>query len=294
MVAFVGLGNCVVDLWLQLRSWLYRPVPATGTGRGPLAELDATRRQRRPAVSDWASVLYYGTTDAAETAVIASGRPEVRRQCRRLPSRAARSPERVPRSLGRRGAGVVDLVRGASTSSPCSSRSVDLETDRPGRLRGPHTLRRRPLARRRPAPRPRRAIGPRSSTRPSCEPRLPPLRDCPDGVWVSINVSSGARRSPRPARRGPRRRAAARWWSSSSADVHADPVGVGGRPARRTCSWPSTTSAPATTASPCVETLRPVVHEARPHDGDRHRDRRGPPGVRRHAGRPSPRSTAAR
>jgi EAL domain-containing protein (putative c-di-GMP-specific phosphodiesterase class I)/cellulose synthase/poly-beta-1,6-N-acetylglucosamine synthase-like glycosyltransferase len=65
IVAFIGLGNCVVDLWLQLRSWLYRPVPAAPSPAQPAEPAPAA------AVSDWASVLYYGTTDAAETAVIA-------------------------------------------------------------------------------------------------------------------------------------------------------------------------------------------------------------------------------
>jgi EAL domain-containing protein (putative c-di-GMP-specific phosphodiesterase class I)/cellulose synthase/poly-beta-1,6-N-acetylglucosamine synthase-like glycosyltransferase len=65
IVAFIGLGNCVVDLWLQLRSWLYRPVPAAP------APTPITEPAPATAVSDWASVLYYGTTDAAETAVIA-------------------------------------------------------------------------------------------------------------------------------------------------------------------------------------------------------------------------------
>ena len=41
LIAFVGLWNCTVDLWLQLRSWLYRPVPAPKV-RGPWP-----RRRRR-------------------------------------------------------------------------------------------------------------------------------------------------------------------------------------------------------------------------------------------------------
>ncbi len=68
MVAFVGLGNCAVDLWLQLRAWLYRPVPAPA----PRVVVAAAGSAGGGAtITDWASVLYYGTTDAAETAVIA-------------------------------------------------------------------------------------------------------------------------------------------------------------------------------------------------------------------------------
>jgi EAL domain-containing protein (putative c-di-GMP-specific phosphodiesterase class I)/cellulose synthase/poly-beta-1,6-N-acetylglucosamine synthase-like glycosyltransferase len=68
MVAFVGLWNCVVDLWLQLRGWLYKPV-APPTPEPVAVELGADGAAV-PAVADWASVLYYGTADAAKTAVI--------------------------------------------------------------------------------------------------------------------------------------------------------------------------------------------------------------------------------
>ncbi|HEY2332775.1 MAG TPA: EAL domain-containing protein [Acidimicrobiales bacterium] len=72
MVAFVGLGNTVVDLLVQLRGWLYRPVPAkpatapTGAVRGPSAY-----RTPSGAIGDWASVLHYGTP-ASGTRVIAT------------------------------------------------------------------------------------------------------------------------------------------------------------------------------------------------------------------------------
>jgi EAL domain-containing protein (putative c-di-GMP-specific phosphodiesterase class I) len=66
IAAFVGLWNCVVDLWLQLRGWLYRPVPPPARAGASVA-VGSTA-----GVADWASVLYYGTTDAAETAVVAA------------------------------------------------------------------------------------------------------------------------------------------------------------------------------------------------------------------------------
>jgi EAL domain-containing protein (putative c-di-GMP-specific phosphodiesterase class I) len=64
IVAFVGVGNCVVDLWLQLRSWLYQPVPPPASAT-TADHLDAARTS-----VDWASILYYGNAEAAETLVM--------------------------------------------------------------------------------------------------------------------------------------------------------------------------------------------------------------------------------
>ncbi|MDP5181180.1 EAL domain-containing protein [Blastococcus sp. BMG 814] len=66
MVAFVGLGNTAVDLWVHLRDWLYRPVEPRRQ-----AEVRAGRPSRSPGAArprtvavpstpDWASVLHYG------------------------------------------------------------------------------------------------------------------------------------------------------------------------------------------------------------------------------------------
>src|SRR5262249_28482525 len=62
IMAFVGLRNTIVDLWVQLRGWLYRPVSprvtteaVAGVGRSPA--LNA----RSGAIGQWASVLHYGT-----------------------------------------------------------------------------------------------------------------------------------------------------------------------------------------------------------------------------------------
>ncbi len=65
IVAFVGVGNCLVDLWLQVRGWLYRPVPAPAPVATGAVGTDGV---------DWASVLYYGNTESAETAVISERR----------------------------------------------------------------------------------------------------------------------------------------------------------------------------------------------------------------------------
>lgn len=68
IVAFIGIGNCVVDLWLQLRGWLYRPVapkalqPTSPTASGVSESVD------------WASILYYGNTETPDTAVLTSRR----------------------------------------------------------------------------------------------------------------------------------------------------------------------------------------------------------------------------
>ncbi len=72
IVAFIGIGNCVVDLWLQLRGWLYRPVQPKALQRpSTKAAPDAD------ATVDWASILYYGNTDAADTAVVPTRRDAV-------------------------------------------------------------------------------------------------------------------------------------------------------------------------------------------------------------------------
>jgi EAL domain-containing protein (putative c-di-GMP-specific phosphodiesterase class I)/cellulose synthase/poly-beta-1,6-N-acetylglucosamine synthase-like glycosyltransferase len=79
MVAFVGIGNSIVDLWLQLRSWLYKPVKPKHRSGQDVAQLPT---EVQAPTTDWASVLYYGTEDAAKTAVITrrpnEGRPLVR------------------------------------------------------------------------------------------------------------------------------------------------------------------------------------------------------------------------
>jgi EAL domain-containing protein (putative c-di-GMP-specific phosphodiesterase class I)/cellulose synthase/poly-beta-1,6-N-acetylglucosamine synthase-like glycosyltransferase len=67
MVAFVGLGNTVVDLFTHLRNWLYRPVNPKKRARGagnaarPAAAGRSEDRATAPtgAIGDWASVLHY-------------------------------------------------------------------------------------------------------------------------------------------------------------------------------------------------------------------------------------------
>jgi EAL domain-containing protein (putative c-di-GMP-specific phosphodiesterase class I)/cellulose synthase/poly-beta-1,6-N-acetylglucosamine synthase-like glycosyltransferase len=79
MVAFVGVGNTIVDLWVQLRSWLYRPVVAPVPVPAPVAAAAITPTAATPVgaaptaariasvgpIGDWASVLHYGTTGSA-------------------------------------------------------------------------------------------------------------------------------------------------------------------------------------------------------------------------------------
>ncbi|MGY1745782.1 glycosyltransferase family 2 protein [Blastococcus sp. SYSU D00695] len=68
MVAFVGLGNSAVDLWVQLRDWLYPPVAALRPRRPRRAASRGGAGQRRAATGtsapDWAAVLQYGLPDA--------------------------------------------------------------------------------------------------------------------------------------------------------------------------------------------------------------------------------------
>jgi EAL domain-containing protein (putative c-di-GMP-specific phosphodiesterase class I)/cellulose synthase/poly-beta-1,6-N-acetylglucosamine synthase-like glycosyltransferase len=73
LVAFVGIGNSMVDLWVHLRDWLYHPVePRNPAGRGGAqpraAARDAADRRHGPiesAVPDWAAVLHYGIPGTA-------------------------------------------------------------------------------------------------------------------------------------------------------------------------------------------------------------------------------------
>jgi EAL domain-containing protein (putative c-di-GMP-specific phosphodiesterase class I)/cellulose synthase/poly-beta-1,6-N-acetylglucosamine synthase-like glycosyltransferase len=65
MIAFVGLGNTVVDLLTHLKGWLYRPVQpkrsrsAASTAK-PATAGHAESRAMAGAIGDWASVLHYG------------------------------------------------------------------------------------------------------------------------------------------------------------------------------------------------------------------------------------------
>jgi cellulose synthase (UDP-forming) len=67
MVAFVGVGNSLVDLWVQLRDWLYPPVEPRRQARAGrkarrVVPAASARRELSPAAPapDWASVLHYG------------------------------------------------------------------------------------------------------------------------------------------------------------------------------------------------------------------------------------------
>lgn len=79
MVAFVGVGNSIVDLWVQLRDWLYRPVEPrrqvrSGRGQRPAGSTAAAQRRPNPVASapDWASVLHYGIPGTEGSVVLAS------------------------------------------------------------------------------------------------------------------------------------------------------------------------------------------------------------------------------
>jgi EAL domain-containing protein (putative c-di-GMP-specific phosphodiesterase class I)/cellulose synthase/poly-beta-1,6-N-acetylglucosamine synthase-like glycosyltransferase len=90
LVAFVGIRNSIVDLWVQLRAWLYRPVQPKSASRKATVGRPALASSTG-AIGDWASVLHYGstgsgprlvTTRSSETALEAAARqaaPERRR-----------------------------------------------------------------------------------------------------------------------------------------------------------------------------------------------------------------------
>ncbi|MDO8362538.1 MAG: EAL domain-containing protein, partial [Actinomycetota bacterium] len=57
MVAFVGIGNSLVDLWVQLRRWLYKPT----TAGAPTAAKAGVAQTPSGVLGDWATVLQLGT-----------------------------------------------------------------------------------------------------------------------------------------------------------------------------------------------------------------------------------------
>lgn len=92
LVAFVGLGNAVVDLWVQLRGWLYRPVqPKTARVAVAAPRSASPASARAGAIGDWASVLHYGTPSATAGAVTGrdASRDRVLVSDRRIPATVA-------------------------------------------------------------------------------------------------------------------------------------------------------------------------------------------------------------
>ncbi|MFI5933816.1 EAL domain-containing protein [Actinoplanes sp. NPDC051494] len=62
MVAYVGVGNTIVDFFTHLRTWLYRPArPSRNAATRPAPAGHAESRALAPtgAIGDWASVLHY-------------------------------------------------------------------------------------------------------------------------------------------------------------------------------------------------------------------------------------------
>ena len=200
MVAFVGLGNSVVDLWLQLRGWLYKPVPrrsrslaaaaaADGAGgarsspTGPRCSTTAppTRRRPRSSPSGPPRGLAGGRADGA-----------VAPRARSVAAGAAVARRTVP-ALPRLG-----LVRGVHASSPSSSRS---STSTSARTVGYEALTRFADGQspaRSASPTPQAAgIGVELDAALVARRRSPPPPTLPPGAWVSINVSPGARRHGR-------------------------------------------------------------------------------------------------
>ncbi len=176
IVAFVGIGNCAVDLWLQLRSWLYQPVPPP---KAPVVE--STSTEAASAV-DWASVLYYGSTDAAETSVVGGERPAPASPAERLvPAPVASRPEPVLAGSSN----TFDGVEFSTVFQPIR----DLETDRPG---GFEAFARFADGR---APVDVLAEAARAGRADELDAALvraalSAAADLPEDVWVSVNVSS--------------------------------------------------------------------------------------------------------
>jgi EAL domain-containing protein (putative c-di-GMP-specific phosphodiesterase class I) len=67
MVAFVGVGNTIVDLFTHLRNWLYRPVKKRASAPAPAPAAAAPTG----AIGDWASVLHYRSDTGASSGLVA-------------------------------------------------------------------------------------------------------------------------------------------------------------------------------------------------------------------------------
>jgi cellulose synthase/poly-beta-1,6-N-acetylglucosamine synthase-like glycosyltransferase len=81
IVAFIGIGDSLVDIWTNVVSWLYKPQgPEKMAARAP-APLEPTEA----GVADWELVLYLG-------------HPDLRRQSRETPA-APGDPDRAPLTL---------------------------------------------------------------------------------------------------------------------------------------------------------------------------------------------------
>jgi EAL domain-containing protein (putative c-di-GMP-specific phosphodiesterase class I)/cellulose synthase/poly-beta-1,6-N-acetylglucosamine synthase-like glycosyltransferase len=66
MVAFVGVRNAIVDLFVQLKAFVYRPVPAA---RSTMSLAAGAVRSTSGAIGDWASVLHFERSDVVTRAV---------------------------------------------------------------------------------------------------------------------------------------------------------------------------------------------------------------------------------
>jgi cellulose synthase/poly-beta-1,6-N-acetylglucosamine synthase-like glycosyltransferase len=64
IVAFIGIRNSIVDVWLNVVSWLYKPASAK---RPAARKAMPTPIAHGTHLSDWESVLYIGSTDDGES-----------------------------------------------------------------------------------------------------------------------------------------------------------------------------------------------------------------------------------
>ncbi len=174
----------MVDLWVHLRSWLYKPVPPPVVV--PVATPSTVADEA--ITTDWASILYYGTADTAETSVIAR-RPSlaVSREARADGAVAQEGPVAPRRSADaspRRCRGLFEEFTFFSVFQPI----VDLELDRPVGFEA--------LTRFADGRRPDVALADAQATGRALELDTELVRSAlaaaaglPDGAWVSINLS---------------------------------------------------------------------------------------------------------
>ena len=280
MVAFVGVRNSFVDLWLQLRGWLYRPVPAPAPALAlaPAGAGTGTGRRPAPANPDWASVLHYGSTRAQTPAPADPAPPKAAPAAEQL-TRAV--PARGPRNGGSSAASffadytfftvfqpIVDLTTEEAVGYEALTRFADGRSPQEGL----EAARREGLGQALDAALVRSAVN--------------GARLLPTGAWLSLNVSTELVRTPG---------ALAEALDNApcpvvlelggdddddlAAAVSPAPRADHGRHRRRR----------RRLREPRPHRAPPAhLHEAAPQRGAGHRGRRRPAGLRAHAGRVRP------
>ncbi|WP_430783629.1 EAL domain-containing protein [Actinoplanes sp. G11-F43] len=189
MIAFVGLGNTVVDLFTHLRGWLYRPVQPKKRARGattPAATRTAAAGHAEGhatapagAIGDWASVLHYGAEGSSPGMIAVRSSQAAAASRRTGPNRLAPSHSFEEYNFFTVFQPIFELGSGEVVGYEALTRFADGSTPERGladaREQGRHIDLDAALVR---------------AAMASAE-------SLPEGTWLSVNVSAGLLRRPR-------------------------------------------------------------------------------------------------